>query len=151
MGERLTNVVLLGPSGSPQLGDEIADRLGHRPYVIEGDPFARKRFERSRFEVLGDNFEAHELGAAPWPAKGGYDVIIQHPPFGVEPEHIRHAWTLLAPGGRLVSTSSEPVWESRERRFEKFRDWLQRIREEQGAKLWRGLDDTIVLDKPEDE
>lgn len=58
-----------------------------------------------------------------------YDRIVMNPPFehGQDVEHVRHAHSLLKPGGRLVSVMSEgPLFRS-DKRSEAFRDWLEEV------------------------
>ncbi|WP_462328103.1 methyltransferase, partial [Desulfobaculum sp.] len=60
-----------------------------------------------------------------------YDRIIMNPPFenGQEREHVRHAYSLLKPGGRLVSVMSSGPFFREQKADAAFRDWL----EEQGG------------------
>lgn len=56
-----------------------------------------------------------------------YDCVIMNPPFSkqVDVDHVKHAWDLLADGGRLVSIMS-PGWTFRSnRKSVEFRDFVQ--------------------------
>lgn len=55
-----------------------------------------------------------------------YDRIIQNPPFERKQDiqHIRHAYDCLAPGGKLVSITSESITFRQDRAYQDFRDWL---------------------------
>jgi protein-L-isoaspartate O-methyltransferase len=58
---------------------------------------------------------------------GRFDRIIMNPPFrnGQDIAHVRHAYALLEPGGRLVAITS-PAWQYRSNsNFIQFRDWLE--------------------------
>ncbi|ARV58058.1 hypothetical protein BZZ01_04895 [Nostocales cyanobacterium HT-58-2] len=57
---------------------------------------------------------------------GDFDRIIMNPPFenGQDVEHVRHAYDLLAPGGKVVAIMSEGSFFRSDRKSEEFRDWL---------------------------
>jgi hypothetical protein len=132
------DAVLEPSAGSGDLAEEIADDLGRKPPVIEKDQFLRRILEQKGFELIGDDFLEHELAKAPWPAStAGYDVIVQNPPFerGQDIEHVRHAHSLLAPGGRLVSIMSEGPFFREDSKARGFREWLEELKEE-GSDVW---------------
>ena len=57
--------------------------------------------------------------------KEKYDRIVMNPPFtqGNDVEHVRHAYDLLLPGGRLVAITSK-AWQSHDdKKSRAFRDW----------------------------
>jgi SAM-dependent methyltransferase len=58
-----------------------------------------------------------------------YDVIAMNPPFrgNQDIRHVRHAWSLLRPGGRLGAIVSEHAFFGREREAEEWRVWLAEI------------------------
>ena len=58
--------------------------------------------------------------------KGEYEKIIQNPPFerGADIEHVRHAFDLLAPGGRLVSVMCKGPFFRSDTKSREFREWL---------------------------
>lgn len=59
----------------------------------------------------------------------GYDRIIMNPPFGDrrDAEHVRHAYSLLKPGGRLVAIMGEGVFFGSDKKAQEFRDWLEQV------------------------
>ena len=59
----------------------------------------------------------------------GYDRIIMNPPFsnGRDIEHVRHAYTLLKPGGRLVALMGESAFTNQNKRATEFREWLENL------------------------
>ena len=59
----------------------------------------------------------------------GYDRIIMNPPFSDrrDAEHVRHAYTLLKPGGRLVAIMGEGVFFGQDKKAQAFRDWLEDV------------------------
>jgi type I restriction-modification system DNA methylase subunit len=71
-------------------------------------------------EVQFDDFLEH---------RGKYDRIVMNPPFesGAEIEHIRHAYTQLHSGGRLVSVVSEGPFFRADRKSVAFREWLEEL------------------------
>jgi hypothetical protein len=55
---------------------------------------------------------------------GEYDRCIMNPPFSRDIEHIRHAYELLAPGGRVVAIASEHGFFAGDAKSVAFREWL---------------------------
>ena len=58
--------------------------------------------------------------------EGEYDRILMNPPFEkmAEIEHVRHAFNLLAPGGRLVGVMSKGPFFRSDNKSREFREWL---------------------------
>lgn len=58
-----------------------------------------------------------------------YDRIVMNPPFenGAEIEHVRHAYSLLRPGGRLVSVMSLGPFSRSDQKSRAFREWLDEL------------------------
>lgn len=58
--------------------------------------------------------------------RGTYDRIIMNPPFenGQDIDHVRHAYKLLAPGGRVVAIVSNGPFYRSDRKSVEFREWL---------------------------
>jgi len=71
-----------------------------------------------------------------------YDRIVMNPPFenGQDIDHIRHAFGLLAPGGRLVSVISEGPFFRVDNKSVAFRDWLDK----RGANVEQLPDDAFT-------
>jgi phospholipid N-methyltransferase len=84
--------------------------------VIEYNTTLNNILQEKGFDVVGSDFLEHE---------GGYDRIIMNPPFErfQDVEHVRHAYDLLNPGGRLVAIMGASVNNSRKTAVE-FREWL---------------------------
>src|SRR6266508_705943 len=61
-----------------------------------------------------------------WP---GFDRIAMNPPFehGQDIEHVRHAFEILKPGGRLVAIMSEGSFSRPDRKTSEFRDWFDEV------------------------
>lgn len=60
---------------------------------------------------------------------GSYDRVVMNPPFenGQDITHVEHAYSLLRPGGRLVSVVSEGPFFRSDRKSIAFREWLQEV------------------------
>ena len=61
--------------------------------------------------------------------QGSYNRILMNPPFekGQDIEHVRHAYSLLAAGGRLVSVMSEGPFFREDSKAQGFRAWLSEV------------------------
>jgi len=60
---------------------------------------------------------------------GDYDRIVMNPPFenGAEMDHVRHAYELLKPGGKLVSIMSEGPFGRTDKKATEFREFLSEV------------------------
>lgn len=54
----------------------------------------------------------------------GFDRVVMNPPFGGYIEHVRHAWGLLRPGGKLVSVVPSSVSFATDRKTTTFRAFV---------------------------
>ncbi|QDV48479.1 DNA methyltransferase family protein [Gimesia fumaroli] len=61
--------------------------------------------------------------------QGEYDRIVMNPPFekGADMEHVRHAFDLLAPNGKLVAIMSEGPFFRNDTQATEFRNWLDEV------------------------
>lgn len=101
----------------------IAERIreaGVDPDVVELSGTRRELLEAKGFNLVGNDFMETE---------GSYDRIIMNPPFGDrrDAEHVRHAYDLLKPGGRLVAIVGEGVFFGSDKKAQEFRDWLEQV------------------------
>ena len=91
-----------------------------------------------RVRLVSDDAEQRELGKFNLSeldgierrgVDGGYDRIIMNPPFGDrrDAEHVRHAYSLLKPGGRLVAIMGEGVFFGKDKKADDFREWLDTL------------------------
>lgn len=71
-------------------------------------------------EVIGSDFLEH---------KEQYDRIVMNPPFEnlQDIDHVRHAYDLLKPGGKLVSIMSESPFFRSDKKAVAFREWLDSV------------------------
>lgn len=60
---------------------------------------------------------------------GAFDRVIMNPPFSKQQDiaHIRHAYSFLKPGGRIVSIASPGLMFRQDRKAAEFREWLDGV------------------------
>ena len=134
-----TDRVLEPSAGKGDILDAI--RLAHPEVNIRGieingtlrDVLIAKGYDET--VEIGDFLE-HE---------GTYEKILQNPPFekGADVEHVRHAFKLLAPAGRLVSVMSKGPFFRSDAKSREFREWLDSLDHdvaELPADAFRGVD-----------
>ncbi|MEM7183302.1 MAG: hypothetical protein AAF518_20485 [Spirochaetota bacterium] len=88
--------------------------------VIEIDSDLRKLLKLKGFNVLDErNFLRYSTDHL-------YDKVVMNPPFEKkqDQEHVRHAFDLLKPGGRLVAIMSEGTFFRSDKQTDKFREFL---------------------------
>ncbi|MGI6129889.1 MAG: diguanylate cyclase domain-containing protein, partial [bacterium] len=113
--------VLEPSAGKGNIADVIKEQHGNAKLtVIESASILRELLELKGHNLVGDDFLEHE---------GEYDRIIMNPPFekGQDIDHVRHAYDLLKPGGRLVSIMSEGPFFRGDKKSKDFREWLDEI------------------------
>jgi hypothetical protein len=95
-------------------------RVGLAPLDDAGQPDMR-RFEWVDRDAL--------TGIEKRGSSSGYDRIIMNPPFskGRDIEHVKHAFSLLRPGGRLVAIMGEGAFFQSNKAAESFRNWLDEL------------------------
>lgn len=149
----LPGMAVLEPeAGKGDIASAIRE-VGVEPDVIEINHTLRRILELKGFKLVGSNFLEHQ---------DSYDRIVMNPPFErhQDIEHVRHAYSLLRPGGRVVAIMSIN-WTSGGSRVEaSFRDWLaehQSTWERLPEGSFRSSDQTtgvttvvVVIDKPEE-
>jgi predicted RNA methylase len=85
-------------------------------------------FNRSLSDIL--SVKGHEVEFADFlEHRDNYDRIVMNPPFenGQDIEHVRHAYDLLSPEGRLVAIVSEGPFFRSDKKSVAFRDWLDDV------------------------
>jgi len=89
----------------------------------------RVRLEDDQGNRLGMYQRDEVVGVAHRGSWSGYDRIIMNPPFSDrrDAEHVRHAYSLLRPGGRIVAIMGEGVFFGQDKRAQDFRDWLDSV------------------------
>jgi protein-L-isoaspartate O-methyltransferase len=98
----------------------IAEHPDAKLHAIERNHTLAEVLFAKGHEVEFGDFLEHE---------GSYDRVVMNPPFesGADMEHIRHAYSLLKPGGRLVSVISEGPFFRVDNKSVSFRDWLEEV------------------------
>lgn len=115
----------------PQAGmGHIADKIreaGVEPDVGELSNNRRELLEAKGYNLVSRDFL--DMRMEDTPNGAGYDRIIMNPPFSDRRDaiHIQHAYSLLKPGGRLVSIAGEGVFFGNDKKAVAFRDWLEQV------------------------
>jgi len=111
--------VLEPSAGMGHIAEQIRE-AGVDPDVVEFSGDRRELLEAKGFNVVANDFME---------ASGEYDRIIMNPPFSDrrDAQHVRHAYNLLKPGGRLVAIMGEGVFFGQDKRAAEFREWLESV------------------------
>lgn len=112
--------VLEPSAGMGHIAEQIR-AAGIEPEVVEFAADRRELLGAKGFNVVGEDFM--DL------VNAEYDRIIMNPPFSErrDAEHVRHAYTLLKPGGRLVAIVGEGVFYGQDKKAQAFREWLESV------------------------
>ncbi|BDI33460.1 hypothetical protein CCAX7_55110 [Capsulimonas corticalis] len=110
----------------PQAGSgHIADRIrAEHPdvplTVIEINLQLREILSAKGYPIAGSDF-------LEWRSEELFDRFVCNPPFerGVDIDHVRHAYELLAPGGRLVSVMSDGAFFRSDKKASLFQQWFR--------------------------
>ena len=116
-------MAVLEPSaGMGHIADRIREQ-GVEPVVAELEPQKRELLEAKGYEVVGKDFMKDVSEGK------SYDRIVMNPPFSKrqDTEHVRRAYDLLKPGGRLVAIVSEGSFFGKDSKAAEFRDWLEEV------------------------
>ncbi|WP_257588157.1 methyltransferase domain-containing protein [Leptospira sp. id769339] len=146
--------VLEPSAGKGDLADQIQEKTGLEPDTIEMNSSLREILTEKNHKLVGWDFLEFKDKT--------YDRIIMNPPFenGQDMEHVRHAYDLLNPGGRLVAIVSEGPFYRSDSKARSFRDWISEkggISEQLPENSFSGKDSfrqtsirtrLVVLDKP---
>lgn len=109
--------VLEPSAGYGAIADEIRE-AGVEPDVCELSSTLREILEAKGYNIVATDFLAY--------TGKQYDRIIMNPPFsnGLDIDHVRHAYSMLKPGGRIVAIMGEGAFFRSDRKAETFRDWV---------------------------
>ena len=106
----------------PQAGDGAVAReirrAGFEPQVIERDPRLRELLTKQGFNLIGSDFLEYA---------GEADRFVMNPPFEnlQDIDHVRHAFDLLRPRGRVVSVMSQGPFFRTCPKAQSFRQWFE--------------------------
>jgi hypothetical protein len=157
MAEIQPNMTVLEPSaGNGNIADAIKD-AGVMPDVIEISSTLSDILKAKGYNLVGSDFDTFNTKT--------YDRIIMNPPFsnGADADHIRHAYTLLNSGGRIVAIAGEGIFIRNDKKAQDFRNWIYEVNAEveklpEGTFQDKTLYSTtganarlIVIDKPKVE
>lgn len=111
--------VLEPSAGNGRIAEAIR-AAGIEPDVIESHYRLREILAGKGFSQVGTDFMTFV---------GAYDRILMNPPFerGQDMEHVRRAYRLLAPGGRLVAIMSSGTFSRTGAKEDAFRSWLDQV------------------------
>ena len=110
--------VLEPSAGKGNIADQVPKEADLS--VIEINPTLRDLLETKGYNVVDHDFLEHT---------GEYDRIVMNPPFekGQDIDHVRHAYDLLKPGGKLVSIMSEGPFFRSDKKATEFREWFEEV------------------------
>ena len=85
--------------------------------VIEWNHTLKDILTAKKHNVVAQDFLEHDRT---------YDRIVMNPPFEnfQDVDHVKHAYKLLNPGGKIVSIMSEAPFFRSDKKAQEFRDWL---------------------------
>lgn len=132
VAERLLDLAAIAPgmtvlepsAGTGTLADAIRRRCPIASVsVIEWQHSLVEVLQRKEYDVISRDFLTFPL---PEHLPARFDRIVMNPPFEQEQDiaHVRHATSLLMPGGRVVAIISEGAFVRQSRGAQAFRQWL---------------------------
>ena len=114
-------IVLEPSAGKGNIADEIRTRYPDNALeVAEINGSLAELLKEKGHNVVGNDFLA---------TNKKYDKIIMNPPFEKlqDIDHVKHAYDMLNPGGRLVAIMSESPFFNSAKKAEVFRTWLEDV------------------------
>ena len=113
--------VLEPSAGKGNIADAIRESYPDNALdVVEWNASLNELLSEKGHNVVGVDFLQHS---------GEYDKIIMNPPFekGQDIDHIKHAYSLLNDGGRVVCIMSEGPFFRSDKKATEFREWLDSL------------------------
>lgn len=112
--------VLEPSAGNGNLAEAAKAEGAEQVDVIEISSQLREILTLKGFNVVAHDFMAFR-------PEQPYEAILMNPPFSKrqDAEHIRRAFGMLAPGGRLVAIAGEGVFFGQDAKAVAFREWLE--------------------------
>ncbi|RHX83243.1 LPD1 domain-containing protein [Leptospira stimsonii] len=110
--------VLEPSAGKGDLAETISEETGIQPDTIEPVYSLKNILQAKGYTVVADDFLDF--------VDKRYDRILMNPPFenGNDIRHVKHAYSLLKPGGKLVAIMSEGPFFRGDSKSQDFREWL---------------------------
>lgn len=116
--------VLEPSAGKGNIADVIREKVPEAEIdVLEMQEPLRGILEAKEYRIVPEaDFLQYDVGE-------DYDRIIMNPPFeqGQDMDHVKHAYELLKPGGRLVSIMSEGPFFRGDKKATAFREWMDEL------------------------
>lgn len=124
-GVKAGDKVLEPSAGNGNLAD-AAKAAGASVDAVEVSDALRNVLSAKGHNLVGRDFNDYESGEQ-------YDAVIMNPPFSDRQDaaHIKRAWDMVKPGGRLVAIAGEGVFFGSDKKADAFRGWL----DEHGAEV----------------
>lgn len=122
LAEIKPGMTVLEPSaGTGRLADAAKQR-GAKVEAIEVASSLRDILTKKGHEIIGSDF--NEV-----PIAQRYDRIMMNPPFekGQDMAHVRRAYDMLKPGGKMVAVMGEGGFFRSDKQAEGFRQWLREV------------------------
>lgn len=97
---------------------------GHSVVCVEVQHDLAAELARHGLRTIREDFMVCQPGEL-----GTFDAVLMNPPFdrGRDCDHVRHAFSFLKPGGRLVAVMSAGVEFREDKRTADFRAWVERF------------------------
>jgi predicted RNA methylase len=113
--------VLEPSAGKGDICDAVRDRFPNvHITAVEINHSLSKILLAKGYDAVQDDFLEYK------PEKR-FDVVLMNPPFerGQDADHVRYAYSLLRPEGRLVAVMSAGIFQRSDRKATEFRDWFK--------------------------
>lgn len=113
-------MTVLEPSAGKGDIADAARVAGAQVDTVEISPKLQQILEAKGHHIVGSDFMQFR-------PEHQYDRIVMNPPFGdrMDAAHVRRAYDMLKPGGRLVAITGEGIHFGKDRAAAEFRDWLE--------------------------
>lgn len=131
--ERMVEQADIGPGMrvlEPSAGKgDIAEQLAGAADDVHVDTVEIAPLLRDLLAAKGFNVVAQDFTEFNPNTDSHYDRIVMNPPFGngADGDHIKHAYSMLKAGGRIVAIAGEGIFSRSDRKAVAFREWLDRV------------------------
>lgn len=131
--ERMVEQADIGPGMrvlEPSAGKgDIAEQLAGAADDVHVDTVEIAPLLRDLLAAKGFNVVAQDFTEFNPNTDSHYDRIVMNPPFGngADGDHIKHAYSMLKAGGRIVAIAGEGIFSRSDRKAMAFREWLDRV------------------------
>jgi predicted RNA methylase len=111
---------VLEPSAGNGNIAEVIREAGVEPDTIEISNELGEILKAKGFNIVGSDFLESDQK---------YDRIVMNPPFGngMDIDHVKHAYDLLLPGGKVVAIMGEGSFSRGDKKATEFRNWLDSV------------------------